>query len=307
MEWPDAVTTLIIINVVVFVMQHLLGMMVDPLAPRMDRLWGTLSLPALMQGHVWTLVTHLFVHHGIWHILPNCIMIMMAGRWLLSLVGRNRFLYIYFASGVCGALTQLVVEKLFGNNLFDMRIIGASASATGVFLACAAMQPREEVTALLYWIIPIRTKLWTMAMVLMGASLVMGVMQLTGHSFEQMLFGKGMPSVAHFAHLGGALAGWYAARLLGYTGRPIHYDDLQRQRLDRDRERAYAGPKRKRRAVDMDDPDNLLVPPRTSQELIAREIDPILDKMSAHGKDSLTEEEHRILKQASAELAKLKR
>ena len=306
LEWPDAVTTLIIINVVVFVMQHLLGMLVDPQAPRADRLWGTLSLPALLQGRVWTLFTHLFVHHSIWHILPNCLMILMAGRWLLSLVGRNRFIYIYFASGVCGALMQMAVEKLFGNALLDMRIIGASASATGVFLACAAMQPREEITALLYLIIPIHTRLWTLAVVLMVTSLVMGVLQLMGHSFEQMLFGKGMPPMAHFAHLGGALAGWYAARLLGYSGRTVHYDDLQRQRIERDRERAYAGNVRKRRAVDMDDPDNQLVPPLTSQELIAREIDPILDKMSAHGKDSLTEEEQRILRQASAELAKLK-
>ena len=308
LEWPDAATTIIIINVVVFVMQHLLGVMMDAHAPLNDRLWGTLSLHALAEGRVWTLATHLFVHHDLWHIVMNCLMIMMAGRWLLSLVGRNRFLYIYFASGVCGAIMQLAMEKLGGGNTYDMHVMGASASAMGVFVACAAMQPREEITALLYLIIPVHTRLWTMAMVLMISSLVMGVMQLTGHSLEQMIFGPAMTRVAHFAHLGGALAGWLAARLLGYTGRPIHYDDLQRQRAerDRDRERALAGGVRKRRAVDMDEPDNIFVPPLTSQELIAREVDPILDKMIAHGEGSLTEQERKVLKQASEELLKLK-
>lgn len=305
-EWPDAAVVLVSINVAVFVLQHMLGVFADETGPAGQRLWGALSLNALWEGRVWTLVTHLFVHLNIWHILFNCMMILMAGRWLLTLVGRNRFLYIYFASGIAGAFLQLAMEAIFGTHAYSMRLMGASASGMGVFVACAAMQPREEITALIYLIIPIRTRLWTMASVLMISSLVFGVLQLGGHGIERFLSGSSAP-VAHFAHLGGALAGWYAARLLGYTGRVIHYDDLQRERRLRQREPAAAGARRRRRVVDLEDPDNMLVPPRTRQELIEREIDPILDKMSAHGEGSLTDEERRILKKASEELERLKR
>ena len=74
-----------------------------------------------------------------------------------------------------------------------------------------------------------------------------------------------------------------------------------------EKELAGGGGGRRRRVVDLDDPDNMLVPPRTRRELIEREIDPILDKINAHGEPSLTDEERTILKKASAELSRLNR
>lgn len=301
---PDAVTMIIVANAVIWVLQHVFVIAasrgyrgdIDP--------WGGVSIEALSQGRVWTLVTHMFVHGGLAHVLFNCIMIFFAGRSVQSLLGARPFLYIYFISGVAGAVLQLIVGWLC-KEPSSVPVIGASGAACGVVVALAVMLPQEVITALIYFIIPVRVRLWTFARVLMGASLVLGLMDAFNLSFLNFLrMGSEGAKVAHFAHLGGALAGWYLVRWLGYGGPVVTYDRLWTERRRREQSPEMARANRRRRVVDLDEPDNLLVPPASTREFIEREIDPILDKIAAHGLSSLTETERGILERGRQQIIK---
>ena len=52
----------------------------------------------------WTIITDLFVHGSIWHILFNMITLYFFGTFLIRLVGTRDFLIIYFLAGIVGNL-----------------------------------------------------------------------------------------------------------------------------------------------------------------------------------------------------------
>ena len=196
----------------------------------------SLSINALLQGRVWTIFTHMFVHGSVLHLVGNCLMIFFTGKAVQSLIGSRHFLHIYFLSGLVGAATELLAGWLLHK---DIAIIGASGAAFGTLLALAVMLPQEMITAMLYFIIPVRMKLWTLAMVLVGISAVMAMLQATGVLDL---------NIANFDHLGGALAGWWFVRLLGYGGPPVTYEHMWHERQRREEKRAYAGVRKRQRA-----------------------------------------------------------
>lgn len=292
---PDAVTIIIVVNVVVFILQRWFGVLVDRIPLRGGDFdvdpWGKLSIQALLEGRVWTIVTHLFVHASVIHILGNCLMIFFSGKAVQTLLGSRHFLYIYFLSGLVGAALELLV----GWVARDMHpMVGASAAAFGVFMALAVMLPHEMVTALLYFVIPVRMRLWNMALLFVGISLVLALLQVSK---------IWVTPIAHFAHLGGAFAGWWFVRLLGYGGPAVTYQHMWHERQRREEMRAYAGVRRQRQAAEAD-AITVDFKPRTTKEFIEREIDPILDKIAAHGMSSLTGEERELLARASEEILK---
>jgi membrane associated rhomboid family serine protease len=293
--WPDAPTLLVIVNVAVFLLQRFGVMSEEGFDTKardfVTQPWGGLSIEALLQGRVWTIFTHMFVHGGVLHLLGNCLMIFFTGKAVQSLIGSRHFLHIYFLSGLVGAATELLAGWLMQR---DISIIGASGAAFGTLLALAVMLPQETITAMLYFVIPVRVKLWTLAMVLVGISAACAVLQATG-VWEM--------EIANFDHLGGALAGWWFVRLLGYGGPPVTYENMWQERQRREEKRAYAGVRKRQRVRDTDEPDTETLP-LTKKQLIEQEIDPILDKIAAHGIESLSDEERRLLARASDQVRK---
>ncbi|MCE9518622.1 MAG: rhomboid family intramembrane serine protease [Verrucomicrobia bacterium] len=290
--WPDAVTLIIIVNVVVFLAQVFLS------GDSGLSVWGGLSIHALAEGRVWTVFTHMFVHGGLLHLIGNCLMIFFAGRAVQSLLGARNFLLIYFVSGVIGAALELATSWISGG--VPVEIIGASGCGSGVFVALAVMLPQEVITALIYFIIPVRIKLWNLARIMLGISLALGLLRFTPlHSWSG--------GIAHFAHLGGGLAGWFIVRWLGYGGPALTYDKLWAERQRRAKNPEFAEVKNRRRVADVDEPDSLLITPVTTREFIEREIDPLLDKIAAHGMGSLTEEERKLLELGRIEILNRKK
>jgi membrane associated rhomboid family serine protease len=293
--WPDATTTIVIVNVAVFLLQRFGIASEQAFDPKINDFvtqpWGELSINALLQGRVWTIFTHMFVHGSVMHLVGNCLMIFFTGKAVQSLIGSRHFLHIYFLSGLVGAATELLAGWLMHK---DVAIIGASGAAFGTLLALAVMLPQEMITAMLYFVIPVRVRLWTLAMVLVGISAICAVLQATGIWDLE---------IANFDHLGGALAGWWFVRLLGYGGPPVTYEHMWEERQRREEKRAYAGVRKRQRTLDNDEPE-LEMPPLTKKQLIEQEIDPILDKIAAHGIESLSEEERRLLARASDQVRK---
>jgi membrane associated rhomboid family serine protease len=87
-----------------------------------------LSIPGLRQGSAWTLLTHSFLHSPgfIFHILGNVLALYFLGRELMPMLGSRRFLGLYGAATIVGALAWTAVHWRLGGN---DTLIGATAAA----------------------------------------------------------------------------------------------------------------------------------------------------------------------------------
>ncbi len=305
----NALYTIIALNVLVFLAQHYFTVGVEQ-KPNFKTgelelfSLGGVSLDGLRDGHVWTPFTYMFVHGGLMHLLGNMLLIGWAGSRVIALLGSRQFLLIYFGGGLVGAAFQLVVSGL--QHQFATPIIGASACAFGLLFALAAMLPHERITLLLYFIIPVNLRLWTLATGLMVIETFLGLTSALSNTAAGMWGG-----IAYFAHVGGALAGWYVVRLLGYGGSPMTYERLWRQQAiarQPKRQRVSSAARRVRAAtpeMDMDAARRKQPATRKARPTLSmiEEVDAVLDKISIHGMSSLSDEERRLLDMASREIA----
>ncbi len=253
---------LIGVNIAVFVLQWLVGMRY----PGFVEHYFALSGGGIKAGHYWQFLSYMFLHGGILHLLVNCLGLAFAGREVETQLGPRRLLTIYFLGGILGGIAQL----LFSGG--PVELVGASGGVCAVLLAFTTMMPEVEITALLYFIIPVRMRAKWLGWAVIGISLF----------FIATGLGRG---VGHLAHLGGALFGWFYVWKLGYGARSYERSWLQRK-LDARREE-----EERREAME-------------PGEFISREIDPILDKISREGIHSLTKAERRILEQGREKIAK---
>ncbi|MCF7786598.1 MAG: rhomboid family intramembrane serine protease [Prosthecobacter sp.] len=288
------------INIAVFVMQFVFetGSVRHPLTGAMYLPLGGVSVDELMRGKLWTLFTYMFVHGGIVHFALNMMLLWFAGRGVQQLFGSRHFTLIYLFSGVAGAATEMAVN---GFVLGDMTtpLVGASASVFGLLMALAVVLPDEKITAFIYFIIPVQLRLWTLAKGLFIIQLVFGLAGVLFHVLPE-----GM-KIAYFAHLGGAAVGWFYARSLGYGGRPLTYaSQWQPAQYQKQRKRAMART-RVRPATDLELDTAPLASQRQPDSVEAwmeEVVNPLLDKINQHGKDSLTAEEQLTLEHASREV-----
>jgi rhomboid family protein len=178
--WTPAIKALIIANVTVFVVTYFLPLLQVPL-------W--LTPQDVVHGQVWRLVTYMFLHGGVSHILFNMLFLWMFGVELERMWGTRNFLKYYFVTGVAAALTTIVVSfvPLFGlGSLYVARTVGASGAVVAVLLAYGLYFPNREI--LFYGIFPIRVKYFLMILAAIS------------------LFTAG--NIAHSTHIGGAVAGY---------------------------------------------------------------------------------------------------
>ena len=243
-----------------------------------------LSLAGLQHGFVWQLLTYQFMHAGWLHLLLNCWAIFVFGREVEQTLGRNSFLTLYFSSGVIGGLFQALAGLALGG-AFAGSVVGASAGAFGLVAAYATLYPERPLMLLLFFIIPVSMR--AKFLLLFSALLT--------------VFGLIFPTdnIAHAAHLGGMLTGIAFVR---YALRwDWHWPRFRRAGRQTLRPlvkvpRGASGPWGQNQLGTDEE-----LPP---EEFLSKEVDPILDKISAHGIQSLTERERRILQTARDKMVK---
>lgn len=243
--------------------------------------WLAMTTEGLRQGWVWQLLTFQFLHVTLWHLLGNVLTLWFIGRYVEQLLGPRRFLQAYFAAGFGGALLQGALMLIFPSH-FGPAVFGASAGTSGIFAVFAMIESRAEVR--LYFVLPVKARV--LLYIVAGISLFFTLVPTPREG-----------GVAHAAHLGGILAGiayirWDSSRM------NFEWNPLKGRRRKRELVEAAAQVTRWRPKRGESSPD---VP---SEEFISREVDPILDKISAHGIHSLTPRERQILEAARAKMAK---
>jgi len=169
-------------------------------------------------------------------------------------------------------------------NVEDNFVVGASAGIFGVFAALATIEPYAEMR--LFFLIPVRLRYLLIA-------------AIVGSLFYILLPKHG--TMAHAAHLGGILFGMgYIHWGMNSTPAWDEWNPLRRKlRREKMIRAANVKPALLRRRPKTDEPTDL-----PSEEFISKQVDPILDKISAHGIQSLTERERQILQAARARMSK---
>ena len=265
---------LIILNIIFYVLQHTVEGFSDSLALYPSR---------LVQGHVWELLTFQFLHGSLLHILINCAMIWFIGRQIEESLGKVKFLSIYLIGGVFGGVFQCILA--WAENNPNIGVVGASAGIFGLMAAFSMMYWNRELTLLIMFILPVRMK----AKFILIALAVIGVLGIISND----------SGIAHGAHLGGMI--WGVLYILFFvqggtmSGAPPLWNRI--------RERQSSGKSRRQETVTTDGGARAYSKGDRSvnypeEDLIKEKIDPILDKISKEGLDSLTDEERDILEKA---------
>jgi membrane associated rhomboid family serine protease len=142
----SALKAIIAACVAIFVLQQFLPI-TEPL--------GLVSIAAVRQLQLWRIVTYMFLHGGIFHILFNMLALWMFGTELERLWGTRNFLKFYFTCGVgAGALTVLfsLLPFDFARALLYSNVIGASGAIYGLLLAYAMTYPERPILLLVFWV-----------------------------------------------------------------------------------------------------------------------------------------------------------
>ena len=143
---------------------------------------------------VWQLVSHMFMHGGLTHLLFNMFALWSFGRVLERAWGNQRFLIFYLSCGVGAAVISMLVDQYYFGQPFYGAMVGASGAIYGILVAFAVLFPNFKIM-LIFIPVPVAAKYFVPVLLLID--LTAGV---TGVS----IFGQ---NIAHFAHIGGAVMG----------------------------------------------------------------------------------------------------
>lgn len=276
----SAVTTLLVINIAVFVLQNVMNVFFPGLGGRNNQLvtnWFALSGANIQELKLWTIITYGFLHstQNLMHIFGNMLGLFFIGRILEPILGKKQFLALYFGTAIIGGLTYLCLHI----NGYSP-VIGASASVFGLLAFFCLIRPNQPITLLIFFIIPVTLKpKWVFWGIIGISAFAMLVYELPGQSY-----------VAHSAHLGGIVAGI------------LYYRFIYQKEIS-------FGARSNNPSVEL--PDWFKRKKKTEQKItyrvnrstmnrdeLQKEVDRILDKINASGFGSLEAHEKQTLDRA---------
>lgn len=152
-------------------------------------LLGAVPFLIIKKYYVWQLITYMFLHAGIFHLLFNTLMLWMLGTELASLWGRSFFIKYYFLCGL-GAGICVVALSLLDQRMYMVPTIGSSGAIFGLLLAYGINFKNRILY--IFGLIPVKASILV---------LILGAVELLS------LFSESNSSISHIAHLGGLLTG----------------------------------------------------------------------------------------------------
>jgi rhomboid family protein len=144
------------------------------------------NLPVTRIPPVLALVSSMFIHGGLLHLVGNMLYLWIFGNNIEDFLGSARFLLFYLVCGLSASLTHIMFNP---NSTVPM--VGASGAIAGVLGAYFVLYPAARVmTLVFFWVVPV------------PAAIVLGLWFL----MQVLNVGLG-GGVAWFAHIGGFLMG----------------------------------------------------------------------------------------------------
>lgn len=154
--------------------------------------------PSRLLERPWGMLTYMFVHADLWHLLMNMLVIFFFGPPLERRWGSDFFFKFYLVCGLGGVAMSFVFA--------DAAIVGASAACYGIMLAFATTWPDAPIH--IWGVVPVRAK-WVVGFL---AALTLA-----------SALGPGRDGIAHLAHLGGVVTGFLLVKS-GWA--PVRWGDV---------------------------------------------------------------------------------
>lgn len=282
-----AVKMIIFINVGIFLVQWITQDV------ELNRYFALRSSDIFERFQIWRLLTATFLHSqgNIFHVVWNMYFLWMVGREMESMYGSREFTLLYLTGAVFSSLCWALVDYYGPNHNPLIPMIGASGAVTAVVLLFTLYYPHHKI--LVMFIIPM--EMWLVLVIFLGSDLLWLIRDLQGGPVA-----AGVPAVA--SHLGGALYGFL------YKTYDLRWSRLLSARRHRPRMRIVSPPEPR---------DRVPTPPPASarsaaagaprhaptlyfpEEQLDAKVDEILAKIAREGRDGLTEDEIRVLEEAS--------
>lgn len=194
----SSLTRLIYINIVVFILITIVAaisfLLNNPeISGKALNLFSVPSSFKILLVRPWTIITYMFVHKDIWHILFNMLWLYWFGRIFLEYLDQRKLVAVYLLGGISGALVYILsfnIFPVFKGVVAESVAIGASASVMAIVIAIAAYVPDYTVQLFLFG----RIKIKYMALAIFVLTSIMDFSVNSG--------GK-------LAHIGGAFFGYF--------------------------------------------------------------------------------------------------
>ena len=195
----NMITRLIIINVAVFVLVNLVKLgfsLANAGEPSATNGFDTFLHWFCMSSDGWYLLTHpwipftsMFLHEGFWHILWNMLFLYWFGKIVGGFIGDHHIAPLYLLSGFAGGLAFYLSDTLiYADTNFAL---GASGAVNGIILASAIIAP-DYIMRLLF-VGDVKLKYIVAVLIFL----------------DLISIADNINTGGHFAHLGGALFGWF--------------------------------------------------------------------------------------------------
>jgi membrane associated rhomboid family serine protease len=271
---------LIIINVIVWFVIVVLDVLFDLFQVKFtDEVISWLAVPASFDALItrpWTLVTYMFLHFDIWHILFNMLWLYWFGKIFLEYLNERQLLSTYLLGGLSGAILYILSFNIFPkfqDTYLQSVALGASASVVAIVVAISYYVPNYRIHLL--FLGPV--KIIYIALF----SLVIDVLMIRSSN-----------SGGHLAHLGGAMWGFFYIFMLRQGNDMSKIFNALSLRNFAKLFRAKKQPFKKvyTNPRTMSDEDYNLQKKEQQER-----IDKILDKISRSGYDALSKEEKELL------------
>ena len=221
----------------------------------------------------WTLITYMFLHYELLHLVFNLLWLYSFGRIFLEYHQPRKLLCLYLFGGFSGGLFFMAAYNFFPyfqQSIDFSQLLGASAAVIAIVIATAVYVPNHVIHLIL--IGPVKIK-WIALF-----SVILYVVNLTGDN-----------AGGNFAHLGGAFWGLVYMTLL-----KSGYDLSARSEHFFDRLFSWTKPKSKLK-VEYNAGNYREYDYNRSKKAQQEEVNRILDKISRAGYDSLSAEEKETL------------
>jgi membrane associated rhomboid family serine protease len=150
------------------------------------------SWSLLAEGRVWVLLTSVFSHNLLLHLLVNMVVLMSFGPPMEEIMGSRRFLRFYLLAGIVASVAHATTSRFLLDQP-DLRALGASGALAGILMLFSLSFPKAKV--LLFFIIP-----------LPAIVAVLGFVAIDVWGLVAQIGGGTLP-IGHGAHLGGGAFG----------------------------------------------------------------------------------------------------
>lgn len=281
----NMVSKIILVNLAIFVVINLFCVFAPTaLCTTVTHALALPSSPSQLIWQPWSLFTHMILHKGFWHVAWNMLLLYWFGQITGDLLGDDRILPIYILSGLFGGLVYMCHDLyLPGGTGGAAHAMGASAAVMAIIWTAAMTSPDYNMRLLFLGNVPIKY-----------IALGLLFMDLIGSAGD---INKG----GHYAHIGGAVFGIVFVYLLN-RGTDLTAPFNGRAKKE-NRDRAYKRDnvvhktaRNKFKIVHNKKDESSAPRPAFSEQ---KELDRILEKITARGYEELTAEEKDFLYRAS--------